>query len=257
MLPEEVKKLVEGIGLSEKEAEVYLSLLSFDYLKVADLAKKVDIHRVALYAVLDDLIQKGLANKFKKGGATFFSALSPKQLLSYIDREREELEASYGKQRQLLEEIIPKMESIRFEHSDKPHVRFFEGEKGMREAYEDTLTSKEVILAYANVQTMHEALPSFFPNYYKRRTEAKVAIRAIMPSNSASLKRGTQDQPELRQSRFLPAGKLFSPEVNIYDNKVLIASWTEKMAIIIESKEFADLQKEIYEQVWNSLPKRN
>ncbi len=252
---DEVKKLVESIGLSDKEASVYLSLLSFDYLKVSDLAKKVDIHRVALYAVLDNLIQKGLANKFKKSGATYFSALSPKRLLNYMDREREDMEARYEKQRKLLEEMIPKIESTRFEQSDKPHVQFYEGKKGMREAYEDTLTAQETIRAYANVQTMHEALPNFFPKYYKRRTDAKIAIRAIMPNNTASQERAEKDPQELRQSRFLTDDNTFSPEVNIYNNKVLITSWKEQMAIIIESKEYADLQKSIYDQLWKSLPK--
>ena len=249
----DIKKLVTSIGLTKKEATVYVTLLSFDYLKVAELAKKVDIHRVALYTVLDDLLTKGLASKFKKSGATYFSALSPKRLLDYMDREREEMEAQHEKNKALLEETIPQIESIRFQHSEKTHIKFFEGAKGMREAYEDTLTAGEPIRAYANVQTMHEGLPNFFPKYYDRRTNAKVAIRAIMPANELSLERGEHDQEELRQSKFLPHGKSFSPEVNIYDNKVLIASWKEKMAIIIESKEYADLQKEIYEQLWNTL----
>jgi len=58
----------------------------------------------------------------------------------------------------------------------------------------------------------------------------------------------------MREIRFLPEGKTFSPEVNFYDNKMLIASWKEKMAIIIESKELVDLMKLSYELLWRSLP---
>ena len=131
----------------------------------------------------------------------------------------------------------------------------FEGEKGMREAYEDTLDSKEIILAYANVETMHKGLPNFFPEYYARRAKNKVFIRAILPQNTLSIERSKYNQEEMRRTKFLPSQDMtFSPEVNIYDNKMLIASWEEKMAVIIESKELADLQKIIFNLLWDSLP---
>ncbi|MCR4311594.1 MAG: hypothetical protein NUV54_03465, partial [Candidatus Taylorbacteria bacterium] len=50
---------------------------------------------------------------------------------------------------------------------------------------------------------------------------------------------------------FVPPEKYyFSPEINIYDNKVMIASWKEKLGVIIESAEIADAMKKIYELAW-------
>jgi hypothetical protein len=45
----------------------------------------------------------------------------------------------------------------------------------------------------------------------------------------------------------------FSPELNVYNDKILIASWQEKMAIIIESKEIADLHKKMFDLLWSKL----
>ena len=42
----------------------------------------------------------------------------------------------------------------------------------------------------------------------------------------------------------------FYPEINVYDNKVMIASWREKLGIIIESAEIADAMKKIFELAW-------
>ncbi len=123
----------------------------------------------------------------------------------------------------------------------------------MREAYEDTLSSKNPILAYANVKTMHEGLPNFFPKYYERRSDAGVFIRAILPRNQASYDRAKKDSSEMRNTKFLPEGDEFSPEVNVYNEKVLIASWKEKIAVIIESKEFADFHRVIFERLWDQL----
>ncbi len=257
MKQQAISQILLDIGLTEKEGTVYLALLDYESLKVAKLANIVDIHRVSLYEVLESLIHKGLVSKFKQGHATYYSALSPKQLVQYIEQEQAEVVEKMNQQKLKIEQILPQMESQRFSGTTKPKVQFFEGEKGVREAYEDTLSARELIMAYANVETMHRGLPNFFPKYYERRTAKKVAIRAIMPRNKMSEERASKDVKELRQSRFLPDGQTFSPEVNIYNNKVLIASWDEQMAVVIESKEYADLQRVIYENLWKNLPPVN
>ena len=42
----------------------------------------------------------------------------------------------------------------------------------------------------------------------------------------------------------------FTPEINIYDDKVMIASWREKLGIIIVSEEIAEAMKTIFELSW-------
>ena len=39
-------------------------------------------------------------------------------------------------------------------------------------------------------------------------------------------------------------------EINVYDNKVMIASWREKLGVVIESAEIADAMKKIFELAW-------
>jgi sugar-specific transcriptional regulator TrmB len=252
-----IKGLLEQLNFSEKESAIYLALLEIGSTKPSILAKKTGLNRTTVYDICELLMQKGLISKYKKGAGTFFNALDPKHLLTYLDREREEKAKEIEKQKGKVSELLPQLLSMQNIYAaTKPKVQFFEGEKGMREAYEDTLTSKEIILAYANPQTMHEGLPSFFPEYYARRAEKKIFIKAIVPRNEMSLERMKNNQAEMRDTRFLPEDKMtFSPEVNIYNNKMLIASWKEKMAIIIESKELADLQKMTFNLLWNTLPK--
>jgi sugar-specific transcriptional regulator TrmB len=253
-----IQEVLEEIGLSEKEASVYLALLEIGSGKVQGLSRKTRLNRTTIYDILESLTQKGLVSRYKKGGATYFNALEPDRLLTYLDREAEEREKLTKRQKQKISDILPQLVSMQDIYAaGRPKVRFFEGEKGMREAYEDTLTAKETILAYANVQTMHEGLPDFFPEYYARRARKRIFIRTILPQNELSLERARHNQEEMRDTRFLPdKDDTFSPEVNIYGDKILVASWKEKMAIIIESKELADLQRLTFELLWRTLPKR-
>lgn len=251
-----LESLFQQLNFSEKESKVYLALMELGSAKAAQVAKKTGLNRTSVYDLLGILLQKGLISQYKKGVATFFSALDPKQLINYLDREKEEAARNIEKQKQKVTELLPQLISLQNIYSTKPKVQFFEGEKGMREAYEDTLSAKEMILAYANVETMHEGLPNFFPEYYKRRAAKKIFIRAIIPQNKLSIERVNVNQGEMRDTRYLPGEEMtFSPEVNIYNNKILVASWKEKMAILIESKELADLQKLMFDLLWRTLPK--
>ena len=99
---------------------------------------------------------------------------------------------------------------------------------------------------------MHKGLKNYFPLYYKRRAGAGISIRAICPKTEVSIERKSHDKEEAREIAFVPSDKYyFSPEINIYDNKVMIASWREKLGIIIESEEIADAMKKIYELSWS------
>lgn len=253
-----INDLLKQLNFSEKESSVYLALLELGSAKAKEISRKTGLNRTTIYDICDVLLKKGLISQFKKGASTYFNALDPKHLLTYLDREKEEQAKNIEKQKLKVSELLPQLISLQNIYSTKPKVQFFEGEKGMREAYENTLGSKEIILAYANVETMHEGLPNFFPEYYKRRAEKKIFIRAIVPKNELSIERSKHDQEEMRTIKFLPDSEMtFSPEVNIYNNKILIASWKEKMAIIIESKELADLQKLTFNLLWNTLPKNS
>jgi len=231
-------------------------LLELGKARAGEIAKKANLNRTTMYDILDSLMKKGLVSKYKKGNQTYFEALEPKRLLGYIDREIENTKETLTKKKIEVEKLLPELISRQYIDSERPKVEFYEGEKGMREAYEDTLNANEPILAYANVQTMHEGLPNFFPKYYERRATAGVFIRAILPRNKDSYARAQKDNNEMRNTKFLPEGDNFSPEINVYNNKVLISSWKEKMAIMIESKELADFQRVIFERLWEQLPKQ-
>ncbi len=244
---------LQKIGFSDKEAKIYLQLIRLGAQPASTIAKKAGINRTTTYDIIESLTKRGLISSTRKGGSTYFKALDPKELINYLEREKIEHTKKLSKYQQEIEDVLPALISLENPESTKPKVTFYEGKKGMRQAYEDTLTSSEPILAYANVEDMHNGLPDFFPEYYQRRgVEKKIHIKAIMPNNPTSIDRAKKDKQENRESVLISQDKYdFSPEINVYDDKVLIASWREKMAIIIKSKEIADLHKKMYQLCWD------
>lgn len=248
-----LKKSLTKIGLSEKEARCYLQLIHLGAQSASVLSRHTKINRTSTYDILEGLIKRGLVRSIKKKGSTLFSALHPSELVDFLEREKNAAIRKIQKQQESIKDVLPELISLGHVNSDKTKVTFFEGENGMREAYEDTLSAEDGILAYANVEEMHATLPNFFPDYYKRRAqENKIPIKAIMPNNEASVQRSKFDPNEKRESRLIPADEFeFSPEVNIYNNKVLITSWKDKMAISIESEEIADFHRKMFKLCWD------
>ncbi len=246
MKEETIKEALKSIGLSERELGVYLSVLSLGKGTVSQITRKAGINRTTGYDILDSLVSKQVISISGKEPKQEYVAEAPVKIISYLK------EKIHEDQERLIraEKLVPELEAI-YNVAGRPSVRFYEGIEGLRQVYEDTLSSHEAIRAYATVDDMHKGLPNYFPEYYKRRAEKDIAIRAIVPATETGKERMTQDEKEKRETALVPADKYyFHPEINIYDNKVMIASWREKLGIIIESEEIADAMKKVYELAW-------
>ena len=244
---EGLKKSLQDIGLAPKEADVYLAILALGRGTASKIARRAHIARTTVYDILGSLFDKELVTLTGREPKQEYVAMSPDQLLEYI---RKEFEKKRDDLQVVKDSLVPQLRSIH-NVTNRPKVFLYEGREGMEKVYEDTLTSREPIRAYASVGDMHLGLPGYFPEYYKRRAEKGIAIRAIIPDTEAGVERKALDKNELRESALVPKDKfMFSPEINIYDNKLMIASWKEKLGIIIESSEIADAMKKIYELSW-------
>lgn len=235
-----------SIGFSQKEASVYLALMELGRGGVSKISIKAGINRTTGYDILSSLVNKQVVSVSGKEPKQEYMIEPPTNIIKYLENQRSQIDEKIKKST----DIALELNSI-YTKESRPKIRFYEGEDGLISVYEDTLTSSETIMAYATVDEMHDALPKYFSDYYKRRSEKNIFIKAIIPKTDIGDERAKNDIEEKRETMFVPADKYyFSPEINIYDNKVMIASWREKLGIIIESAEIADAMKKIYSLAW-------
>lgn len=243
----DLKKLLLASSFSSKEADVYVAILTLGRGTASEIARAAHISRTTVYEILNSLFDKDLVTLTGKEPKQEYVSLSPNQLKIYLEKELQQTSKTLH---QAEESLIPQLKSIH-NVKNRPKVMFYEGREGLEKVYEDTLTSTEPIRAYASVGDMHAGLPGYFPEYYKRRAGKGIAIRAIVPDTDTGRERRIFDKEEMRDTALVPKDNFrFSPEINIYDNKVMIASWREQLGIIIESSEISDAMKKIYELAW-------
>ena len=242
----QIQELLSQIGLSSKEISVYLGLLELGKGTVSQISRKAGINRTTGYDILDSLLTKGLVSVSGKEPKQEYIAESPDQITKYLEekikRDQEALEQT--------KKLLPELKTMH-NVNDRPRVRFYEGIQGLIDVYEDTLTAKEPIVAYASYEDMHSLLSKYFETYYKRRAEAGIHARGIVPATPMAYERRELNEKERRELSLVPKEKFgFTPDIEIYDNKIMIASWRERLGIIIESAEIADAMKKIFELAW-------
>lgn len=243
------------LGLRHKEAKVYMACLELgEASPVSTIAKKSEVNRTTTYDIVQILMAKGLVTSSKAKKYVYFQAQPPDKLVSHLKQESKK----YSRLAEEAHSILPELNTHYRALSGRPRVYFYEGNQGLIRVYEETLGANEEIRAYASHQVNEETIPRYFPDYYRRRTENEIPIRAIFPDEPENWTCHARDEQELRQSRMVPKSIMdFTPEINIFDNKVMIADWKEKLGIIIESEEIAKVFKQSFELAWEAAEKHH
>lgn len=240
------RKLTE-LGFSDKGASVYMALLELGPSTTTEISRVAKINRTTGYDILESLASDGLVNMIGETKIQKFVAENPDKVIVFLEnkikKEEERLKNAYN--------LLPELFSI-YNLDDKPRVKYYEGIDRIKEVFEDTLTSKEEILAYAvGGDAIKSVGKKYVDDYINKRVNKGIKIKTITPSDPDSLSIISKNKEQLRESVIIPNDQYhFSVETDIYDNKILNISWKEKFAVLIESKEIADAQKKIFELAW-------
>ena len=90
-MTEATSRLLE-LGLTDKEAGVYLAMLELGPASVQEIARKSGVNRSTSYLTIEALKERGLASSSTRGKKMLFTAESPSRLAAVLNREREMLE---------------------------------------------------------------------------------------------------------------------------------------------------------------------
>jgi len=210
---------------------------------VTEVSKKSKVTRTNAYHLLSSLEVRGLVNSHEERSKIIYSAENPQRIIRMLQDEI----AAKKMQLEEAEQIMPELKSAYNDPEGKLKVRFYEGVEGIISAYEDTLTARSKILAYASVENQHAFFPGYFPEYYRRRTKQGINVDCILAYTEDSFKIKELDKKQIRKSYIVPAKYTISPEINVYDDKIAIMSLREKFAVIVQSKEAADAFTKLYE----------
>src|SRR3989344_2419730 len=167
---QELTRTLEQIGLKEKEAQVYLTLLALESSTAYRIAEHCQVKKPTVYIILEDLRQKGLVFKIPHAKKALFAA---RDISEYLAEQRGKLNA--------VETIIPRLMSLG--GSSRPNVYFFNGLRGMREALKykfEQMRGKTFYSFYGNLESSDPGMLRLYQEWDPQAVAAGMRFKIIM-----------------------------------------------------------------------------
>lgn len=252
MLHEPNKTITEALielGLGENDAIMYQILLQFPQASVHDLQEKSPFSRTMIYYLLDNLVQFELASVDESGKKALYTAENPHKLEGFIREQEKELE----RQKKTLGTVLSDLSSVYRLAHHKPGVQFFEGADGFRDALYDSLTAKETIYAFVDVDAVSTFADSINKAYVKKRRELGIEKKILAPDTPGNRAYLKAQGAQATNVRFLPKEMAaFGTGMEIYDHKISYFTLQEdhSIAVVIEDQSIYDMHRKIFEYLW-------
>lgn len=126
------------LGLSEKEAKVYLAGLELGPCSVQSISQKTNLTRPTTYGIIKKLEEKGLFVEGKQRNKRLFAAQSPENVLGILRTQKRELEE---KEREFIR-IIATLEA-KYSQKESGEIKKYKGKEGLK-ALEEILSFSSV-----------------------------------------------------------------------------------------------------------------
>lgn len=240
---------LKNLGLSEKEAKIYLALLQLGPSTPYQIANKAEIKRPTAYVIAEELVEKGLIVHVPGEDKKRYIARTPD---AFIEEQGEKLRAARA--------ILPELRSFQKGTVEKPSIMYYEGAEGVRQAYEyrkRELHGKEIVGFFASPEDASPEVTKVFLewNEYKEKYGPKVRGITVDNSNLKDYAKYLEPGKGSIEAKFMPP-ELYSAKVSIEScdkQFVRICLIESTQTLIIESPKFAIAIGEAFELLWKAL----
>jgi sugar-specific transcriptional regulator TrmB len=246
-------KNLEYIGLTEKEARVYTSLLSVEKMQASNLARRTAIKQPTIYVILESLCRKHLVHQVQVGKRMYFVAESPEALRTIVENEHSEI----NKKIKQTEHIIASLKTIDMEEGQRPIVRFYEGKEALKKSIDEYVSTKNYSEEMDYGIYSYDLLPKIFNGKQLAEIESKriqnnTRFRAIYSGVGKVLEGTTklQELIKIDQERFP-----IECDIGIFNDEVrfhtAVKEGSSPSGILIKNKEIATTLKSMIEYIFS------
>lgn len=235
-------EILEKIGLTKKEAEVYETLLRLGNSPIASVLKETGSHPQVVYRAIDSLKKQGLVVESRRRHRKYIRAEDPRKLIKLEKEKLAELETTVKKLNEL--RAPTKGAVVRVSHGD-------EAIRDLRlRGVEELKASDTYYVIGASSDRYYEIMGDTHKEFRRKREKKRIRWKVI----------GYEDQREVldkeragknTQIRYLPVQFPVFSSTNVFNDTVAILIWSdEPIAIVIESAEVAESYKQYFNTLW-------
>ena len=236
------------IGLSDKEAKIYLATLKLGSAPAAKIAQSAQLNRPTTYVVLEKLAQMGLVTVFDKGKIQYFTAEDPEQLFRMAEAEKRLLEKKVLD----LKEKLPEFKAL-FARADRPRVLLYDSSSSADEYFYSHLKQGEQVYGFTDFDALSRwGGDKDEPNL---RLKHNISTSVIYTRDAGSIENASS-KDEKREAKFVTREDFpfksiitMAPESGL----IFLKDPETNTAVFIENKLLAQSVKAIFSLLWNKI----
>jgi sugar-specific transcriptional regulator TrmB len=234
-----------NLGLNEKEARTYITLLELGSSSAYKVSQKSGIKKPTTYVVLEELRKKGMVLKTPGKTKTLYKAQNPEELF-------EKIESTLTRSKR----ILPRLVALSNQEKEVKTYHY-EGLEGMRQIFHynfhlPSMNNSEFVGFYAKAENVAPDYLDLFHEWNKDSQEKNISFRIIAPDNKSLKQFRALDKESNREVRVI-SEDIYSSEVSFDTNGefVRIVDIPKQQGVILENPRIAKALKEIFEMVWS------
>lgn len=244
---------LKNLGLTDKEARIYLALLQLGPATPYQIAKKAEIKRPTAYVIAEELVEKGLIVHVPGENPRRYIARTPDSFFEDAENKLSQAKS-----------VLPELRSLQKGVEEKPSILYFEGVNGIEQALmhrAKELHNTEIVGFYADVSLMSPALLEVTEEFNKYRVRHHITARGIVTDTEELRTLGFEKYFNLNdpQQASIQA-KIISKDVyssnasfEFFPEFIKIIFYDSAQAIIIESPTVAHAMRQIFQMLWSRI----
>ncbi len=222
-----------GIGLSEKEAKIYLALLRLGKSTVTTLSKELSLDRRVLYDTLESMAKKGEVIITKIDNVAYYLSVPPEELKRQVEDSINEFKR-----------VIPNLKQLGPKKKEG-EVRIWYGINAARRIIHTAKESKEDLLLMGRggylEEQIGESKHQFIPIL------KQISWRMIQTWDY----KGEKHHLKPKSIRYLPKDIKLNTAFAVTEDKLYLFTKKKEIEIIeIIDQDFADTYKEYFKLFW-------
>jgi sugar-specific transcriptional regulator TrmB len=244
----DLAKKLEAVGLTEKQAKVYVAALFLGPSAVQRIGEQAEVNRATTYVILAELAEIGLVSETIEGKKTLFVAEPPEAIERYLNSFEQEITARKAELKKSLKGL---KDISRSEVTEAPVVRFFKGPEATA-AVSDYLKRKanknDEVYSISDVDEVLKIYPNILKSSPSTRLKKSISSK-IFYSGSVDL---PSNKGLLRITKRMP--NKAKADLNMYKDKMTVLSYKgdNSTGIIIESEEIVSVIRQLFELAWKN-----
>ena len=239
--------VLEDLGLTKNEAEIYLASLSLGATTILQLAKASQIRRTTVYSVIESLKKKGLIYIEPKGFKQLYVAEHPDKLETVLDNKKI-----------ALSKLLPQFTALHNLKGKESTIKYYEGLPAIKTIYENVLKPlqpNDFYLVIGDLQKFFDLDRPYFDNFIKKRIKGAPLARIISTDSKQARYQKEYGKNFNNEVRILPPGTSLSVDTMIVPQRVTIFNLDEPLsAVSLENEAMIQMHRQLFEILWASLP---